>query len=231
MPADHISNDPLWPSKGFVFIVSYGRTGSTLLQAMLQSIDGYFIRGENWNTLFPLYRSYQLARHARVHQGHKPLDPSRPWYGADEIEPEEYGQALAQLFVHQILKPPAGQRVIGFKEIRFINAKGDEFGHFLDFMTRVFAPAKFIFNTRSADDVAKSKWWADLPEEKVRATIAEAESQFSRYMAAHPDICYHARYEDFSQGAQAFAPIFEFLGEPFDEAKAAEVLARQYASW
>ena len=42
------------PKDGFVFVVTYGRSGSTLLQTVLQSIDGYFIRGENTGKFPPM---------------------------------------------------------------------------------------------------------------------------------------------------------------------------------
>ena len=44
-------------SEGFVFVVTYGRSGSTLLQNVLNTIPGYCIRGENANTLAHLAKA------------------------------------------------------------------------------------------------------------------------------------------------------------------------------
>ena len=215
-----------------MFIVSYGRTGSTLLQTILQSIPGYFIRGENWNALYPLYRSVQMVRHAKHHHGRIPIPPSHPWYGSHEMEPDRYSRALVRLFLHEILSPPPGQRVIGFKEIRFHNAKGNDFIQFMNFMARFFAPAKFIFNTRNADEVMQSKWWQNIDPAEARAMIETAEAQFDSYIAEHPDTCYHARYEDFRHDPLGLAPMYDFLGEPFDrDVVEAVMTAKRYASW
>jgi hypothetical protein len=40
--------------KGSVFIVTYGRSGSTLLQSMLQTIPGIHLSGENYGALLKL---------------------------------------------------------------------------------------------------------------------------------------------------------------------------------
>ncbi|WP_308909004.1 sulfotransferase [Pseudokordiimonas caeni] len=206
----------LWPSEGFVFIVSYGRTGSTLLQTVLQSIPGYFIRGENWNTLYPLFRSHVLASHARIHQGSKEIPPHGPWYGADQIDLDRYGLALADLFIREILQPPAGQRVIGFKEIRFGLAQGDEFNHFLDFIARFFKPARFIFNTRNPEEVAVSSWWKDIERSQALQKIADVEARFRGYIESHPETCMHVPYESFNGNPEGLRPMFNFLGEEFD---------------
>jgi hypothetical protein len=49
---------------GYVFIVTYGRSGSTLLQGVLNSIPGYLVRGENRQALRHLRALMQITRTA-----------------------------------------------------------------------------------------------------------------------------------------------------------------------
>ncbi len=61
---------------GYLFIVTYGRSGSTLLQGILNSIPGYLIRGENRAALFHLY---SLREHPRHREGDPdPAEAARP---------------------------------------------------------------------------------------------------------------------------------------------------------
>src|SRR6187397_2659063 len=105
----------------YVFIVAYGRSGSTVLQKILASIDGFHVTGENADALAGLFYSYRSACEAREEQGTEPRrNPGDPWRGADRIDPEHYARTLAQAFVEELIQPPARARMIGFKEVRYI---------------------------------------------------------------------------------------------------------------
>ncbi len=214
-----------YPSEGFVFLVTYGRSGSTLLQTVLQSIDGYFIRGENNNVLLPIYRAYKRIHTARYKHGLKEKEPIRPWYGSDEFSPATFGEKLTGLFLEEVIRAPRGQRVVGFKEIRFHEADED-FEGLLDFMNRFMAPAKFIFNKRNWEDVAKSAWWATMDPDKVRNIVETCDGLYRAYQDAHPDQCITLQYEDYKGRPEALRPLFDFLGEDFDLDKLEAVLGR-----
>ncbi len=55
--------------KGAIFIVCYGRSGSTLLTRVINTIPGACIRGENANALMHLFRVYEAAHRMRYTQG------------------------------------------------------------------------------------------------------------------------------------------------------------------
>ncbi len=211
------------PSEGYIFIVTYGRSGSTVLQSMLQSIDGYFIRGENHNILLSLFQAYKRAHKARYEHGKEALDANQPWYGADEIVPTDFAQSLKDVFVRDILQPPAGARVIGFKEIRFHECGEESFSQYLDFIRDSFAPARFIFNMRGWEAVSQSSWWRNMNPDRVREIVEGCDSLYEAYRAANPDICHIMRYEDFQGNPEGFRGLFEFLSEPFDP-KVAEAI-------
>jgi hypothetical protein len=204
------------PRDGYVFIITYGRSGSTLLQTVLQSIDGYFIRGENNNVLGSLYQAYQQVHSTRLEQGNKEIPPHGPWYGADKLDPDRFAEKLVRLFQEEVLQPPEDARVVGFKEIRFNKGSAEEFVGLLDFISERFKPSKFIFNMRRWERVAQSGWWKQHRQDAVRRTVEKSDRQFLSYAEDHPERCHVMRYEDYAGKPEAFAALFDFLGEPFD---------------
>ena len=49
-------------NKAVVVIITYGRSGSTLLQSLLNSIDGVHISGENGGIINQLYYTYKKIK-------------------------------------------------------------------------------------------------------------------------------------------------------------------------
>ena len=215
-----------------VFIVTYGRSGSTLLQNLLNRFDGTCIRGENNATLSHLVRAWDAVEAAESMRGARwrgvVMEPGQPWYGAEQVDPDSYGRALAASFTREVLRPPAGTRIAGFKEIRHVSREQiDLFPRQMEFMRRFFPDARFVFNTRSHDAVLRSGWWAKMDPDAVRAQLTRAEACFAEAAAAHPDCSLQLRYEDYDANPDGLRPLFEFLGEPFDREMAARVLARR----
>ena len=132
-----------------------------------------------------------------------------------------------QVFLEEVVQPPLDARVVGFKEIRFNEAGPKEFIELLDFIAEQFAPAKFIFNMRRWQDVAKSGWWKNYNPEKVRLEIEKNDRQFKTYAEEHPDNTFLLQYEDYKGKPEKFEPLFDFLGEPFDHEKLVAVTERR----
>ena len=221
------TNNFAMPSEGFVFIVTYGRSGSTMVQNLVNSIPGYEIRGENNNALLPLATSYRAILDAEtmaeMRRRQQPSDQTHPWFGAEKAFPKPYGRQLAQAFVKTVLKPSPGTRVSGFKEIRF-HSDPEKFDIGLDFITEFFDNAKFIFNTRDHDAVSRSGWWARQRPEQVKSVLQRAEALYDAYIAREPDRAIRIHYDDYTGRPEAMKPLFEFLGEPFDEEMVARVM-------
>ena len=144
----------------FVFVVTYGRSGSTLLQSILNSIDGYKICGENFNALYYLYKTCQMVTNTVEKQGRVErngvIGAERGWMGANEVEYKEFVADMLNSFITRVLRPTPETRVLGFKEIRYSELNYDEFHKFLNFISEHFPGAKFIFNKRKPADVAQS---------------------------------------------------------------------------
>lgn len=224
--------------QGHVFVVTYGRSGSTLLQNVLNAIPGYLIRGENENLLWPLVQAWTIARDSgeirarrEARRQNRQPDPRYglqidPWFGAELIEPPELGRALARVFTDEVLKPGPGTRVTGFKEIRF-HLAGERMPSYFDFMLNFFPGSRLVFNTRNLDDVKKSGWWASYDDAAFRAEVGTADAGYRAYAEAHPKRTIVMHYDDYKGRPQAFRRLFDFLGEPFDADRVAEVIGQR----
>ena len=217
-------------AEGYVFVVTYGRSGSTLLQNVLNSIPGYCIRGENADALGMLAKSWHVMETEEAIRGArnsgKTTGPDQPWYGAELVNPPLYGQSLARVFNREVLNLPKGTRVGGFKEIRFGRTAGQFFPS-MQFLRRFFPQAKFVFNTREHASVAKSGWWADMPAEKVKTTLTDTEVLFDKWMETCPKLCLKLHYDDYSGKPEAMRRLFDFLGEEFDLGAVSKVMERK----
>jgi len=207
------------PLNGHVFIVTYGRSGSTLLQSLLNTIDGFQIRGENNNALFHMFKSWSAIKQANPLAGirlkQQPTQADHPWYGGEKVDPDVLGANIARLFTQSVLRPDVGTAVSGFKEIRF-TAHPHNFVAYLEFIDRYFHNSRFIFNTRNHSDVAKSGWWANRDPDEVSAQLTSIEELYRKYIEAHPDQCLSLHYDDYIEDRGKLAVLFDFLGEPLD---------------
>ena len=201
--------------KEYVFIVTYGRSGSTVLQALLNTLPGYQVRGENQNALYPLFQSWKAVAASpdmqRLRRAGDVSDATHPWYGAENTDPDAYRATLCRAFSATILHPGPGIRVSGFKEIRTIPVQPD-FAEYLGFIREGFPNAKFVFNTRDPDKVVRSSWWRAQDPAKLKPMIARTEAAFRRFTTANPDcaICLH--HDDYVADHTRFAPLWRMLG-------------------
>ncbi|MCI5077437.1 sulfotransferase [Oricola sp.] len=214
----------------FVFIVTFGRSGSTLLQGMLNAIDGYCVRGENDGALFHLHRAASGVE--RVHRvwAKAGVVPTNPMFGADQYRPHELERTLVDAFFKDVLNVPAGTRCCGFKEIRHTiqNMKDDAFEAYMDFVERVFPGAAFIFNIRSVDDASKSNWWGKQNPEHAKKVLYNARRRLeNRALKSERSLLFS--YDAWMENPDYARRLFDFLGEPYDAGMVRSVLARKHS--
>ncbi|WP_347312620.1 sulfotransferase [Defluviimonas sp. SAOS-178_SWC] len=206
--------------------MTYGRSGSTLLQKIVQTIpDSHFV-GENHNLIEQIWNTARRAWLIKNTWGREEQPSSHPWYGADKVRPVRFVEGLIDAFIDHILQPPATVRWFGFKEIRY-NAFGDDFPEVLDFMARHFKNAHFIFNSRNAHDVAKSAWWKDWQTEEVVKMVETMDMRFRAYCEAHPETTFHVSYDTLVKDHSVVRALFEKFGEPCDEETYESIFATQ----
>lgn len=225
-----MGDDTFQMPQSFVFIVTYGRSGSTLLQNLLNSLPGYLIRGENDNTVLYLAQAWRAVNksvqiNSRRSRG-TVTDQTSPWFGAELIEAEAYGKALAESFTRHVLQVGEGVRVAGFKEIRFAN-KPKPFWTYLNFLYTCFPNAKFIFNTRDHAAVARSGWWQSRDAEDVAAQLRAAEELYTAYQRKFPRRGYALHYDEYVADPSLLKGLFAFLEEPYDPDLVRSVMDRK----
>jgi hypothetical protein len=212
---------------GYLFVVTYGRSGSTLLQGILNSIPGYLIRGENRAVVYRLYEFHSSLLSARGEFA-RPADlTSRDsWFGIDEYAASLAVSRMRALVLDTVLRPQPDTRVIGFKEIRWWQR---DWQGYLAFMQQLFPGARFVLNTRNHMGVAKSKWWADEPEQAVLAKLAQHEAQLDAMAASLGPNAYRVHYDEYMADPRILAGLFDWLGAPFDLAAIDSVLDMKHS--
>lgn len=211
----------------YLFVVTYGRSGSTLLMRILNSIENYCIRGENAGTLSRIYNVYKSAHLAKSSNLAVQNGVGQPWFGAGDIELEKFTQGLIDSFVQHILRPPEGTHVLGFKEIRYTHKQMTEetFHDYLDFMATNLAPSKFIFNVRDSDQVKQSAWWKKEDPIEVVQMVEDANQRFQTYHESYPEYTHIVNYNEYVESPNSLQSLFEFLGEPFDIDRIQDILS------
>lgn len=213
----------------FVFVVTYARSGSTLLQAILNACPGVAIRGENHNALYHLFRSIRALEETRNLHGLHPQSgqPDNPWAGANAVQLEAYETRVVQSFVNRVLTPAEGTRVTGFKEIRYNRSfiAEPDFAPYMTFLLSRFRDARIVFNMRRDTDVAKSSFVAGQNPAEVRAWVANADARFTRF-AATTDRAMLMRYEDWVKDQGLVHAMLDFLGLDWTEEAVRQVMAR-----
>jgi hypothetical protein len=207
----------------YLFIVTYGRSGSTLLQGILSSIPGYLIRGENGGAAYNLYQFHAVAEHHRTsHPGWK--SSRSAWFGIGGYPTRLALKKLRGLLLATVIRPEKDSRVVGFKEIRWRQSDLDDY---VGFLRAVFPGARFVINTRNLDDVAVSGWWANNSD--VREVLTETEARMLALKERLGDDAYHIHYDDYVHDPGRLRGLFDWLGEEFDESRVKEVMNEKHS--
>ena len=209
----------------YLFVVTYGRSGSTLLQGILSSVPGIQIRGENGGVLQDLFRFHDTATGHRERLSRSaPLPAQHPWWGIDGYPDATAYRDLRILLLDTVLRPDPDTKVVGFKEISWLPERLPEL---LAFTRAVFPGARFLLNTRDLTQVAQSKWWARRPD-----ALAELTTMERRYVEAlEPlgDAAYRVHYDDYVADPTTLRGMFDWLGVEFDEDRVRTVLAVRHS--
>ena len=207
----------------YLFIVTYGRSGSTLLNGVLNSIPGYLIRGENRFVVDYLHKWHRTMQRV-LEDGRKTrLDPRNPFYGVRGYPPQQELVAMRYLVMTTLLRPGPHARVLGFKEIRW---PAQDLDPVIDFIDTLFPRSRYLFNTRNAEDVAKSKWWREARD--PIGQIAKREAHWAEVRKTLGDRAFHVRYDDYIADPESLRSLFEWLGEPFDLDQITKVLQTRH---
>ncbi len=211
--------------RSFLFIVTYGRSGSTLVQGVLNSIPDFSICGENLDALSDLYEFYRKYYNSinTFRSNSMPVDSRNSWY---QVISNEGLKGACSNLLWDLTSKDVFDRVAGFKEIRWKrHMKGDRLSKYLDWLNIVFSPARFIFLTRDLDETCRSKWHAGNPT--CKKDLQAFEAYIHDYMSKHSyQSWFHLDIGKLHGGVnpERFMELFGWLGEDWDRKKIQDVL-------
>lgn len=207
----------------YLFIVTYGRSGSTLLMGLLNQIPGYVIRGENRAALRHLHNYHRILMTERErHSATRSRQTTHPWFGIADVPAQRLTEGVRHLAVSTLLRPDPGTRVTGFKEIRWMQNNLEEH---LTWLQEVFPGARFVINTRKVENVLKSRWWAEGDREKNEIVLREVDQRLRRVATELGAAAFHVHFDDYVADPTALRGLYEWLGEPWDEASVRATMA------
>jgi LPS sulfotransferase NodH len=217
-----------------ILVVTYGRTGSTLLNGVLNSIPGVLVRGENQNMFAGLYQGLLRLRSTRERYAENAHCPTSPFFGTHRLCEQRYVAYARELARDQLVfgssKPVT---VYGFKETRYTRAQLKEdgissLGPYLDFLAEIFPSPAFIVLTREHAAAAASSFWRHVGTAMAHEQMSLFDQDVADWAAPRSDVlCLD--YDEALTGPRPYGRVFDFLGATYDEARVKQVLGTQHS--
>jgi hypothetical protein len=201
---------------GHLFVVAYGRSGSTLVQAVLNAMPGVCVRGENNLAIQHVYRFWRTLRTAQREFGERYDQANQPWHGIAQVDADAAAQAIAAQFDRYVLNAPEDAEWLGFKEIRYHEANDIETADLLSFIDQFFANSRFVFVCREPADVARSSWWRRQQRETAVSLISRLNAEHIRLHKLWPDRSCVIDYDELAENSDEAAKLFTLIGRSYD---------------
>lgn len=150
----------------FLIPISYPRSGSTVIQRVLNTADNIFISGEKLGLINSMYSfvnnmKYMKKDLPKIFDYIDVNDDRNPAFNANNINIDGLIFDLIETIKNRIISPPKEKNTIGWKE-NFISPYElgeDKATEMLMFVSSVFPNCKFILNIRNPKDTANSTVW------------------------------------------------------------------------
>lgn len=213
--------------KKVILIVTIGRTGSTLMRGILNTIDGSMITGENDGLFIKLWESFKCFNETL--EKSKELtcknNPARSWYNP-ELSLDKFLSSLRHTAL-SVLDSNNSYRVVGFKEIRYsgdsINPK--DLGVYLNFLQHtLFEGAYIVFLTRDKEQVVQSQ--------RVNFNIVDTkyiDEFFKCIDSLSGDRRFFIDYSQLNKNSDKLVELFELLDEKYNKKLVDEALELRYS--
>lgn len=212
----------------FVTVVTYGRTGSTVIQAALNALPGVVVRGENYAAMRGLYAYAQSIEETadRHHAG----KPTHPWFGSARLRPPDVLADLRRHVIDTVLRPRGDTRWIGFKEVRYEPGHFASYDLLLDyllFLGKLFPGLRYLVNVRDPAAAARSGWWpGNADAAAVLATtrdwLTDAAGDLTGILG--PGRAALVDYDRWTGRPDVLCAAFASLGLPADESAVRDVV-------
>lgn len=220
-PWSFSSNEPI-----FFAVITYGRSGSTVIKEVLNSLPAARIRGENGGAIAGLGMS---AWSAKKFAG-RPTNSHDPWEGMNEVSANTLRNSLRSVVLKDILGWNENLKYTGFKEIRF-DSRWIPHGRILDWcegMSWLFPNIVFILNTRESNNCAKSGWWTQDPNASAYLdTQRQALMDLHQVLLARNERSFLMKYETWANNPEGFDQLFDKLGIEPNKKALKEIMERK----
>ena len=241
----------------YIFIVSVGRSGSTLLQNLLNAHDNVLIRGENNNFFYYAMLAYQSLLNDEIKGSKNVSKELHPWYGYNYYDQDTFREHIYELGKKYFLGNQDNDlfEFLGFKEIRYFdliesqqslsvckikisNEKvlnpRSQLKELLSFLNITFKPSIFILLTRDENEIVKSKWWnnpdsydKDILKKDIKLFYDEIINISKEKNLQLINIDYKLLKE--KDHKKINEQFFSKLGIKYDKTKAAKILLTEYS--
>lgn len=207
-------------SDNFLLIVTYQRSGSTLLQSILNNHPDFDIKGEVNNALLGIWSAYKSIKTSKIHVNTKKgSDVDWPYYSAESFEEEVFFAKSLQAFIDSCilvngLKKDAflskNISYRGFKEVKY-EEFGEDLHDFLDKVTSLIPNCKIVFNFRELEDVSKSAWNINKNKKNLIDSLKDFEERCVDYYSKNKKKCYLLNYDSYINDPSKLIDLFSFL--------------------
>lgn len=191
----------------FIFVVTFGRSGSTLVQGLLNTMPRTLVRGENGFYVAHLFRASAAAEDLweQRHDGARAKNVVSAFYGIRFSRPERFVKSFRALILANLFGPEdrtAYDRV-GFKEVHWHQIEPDETEAFFTWFEKVFPGARYILNTRDMEAAAGSGFWQRRDADANVAAMARVLEIQQFLRETRPDQVIETRYEEITSDDDA----------------------------
>ena len=215
----------------FLTIVTFGRSGSTALQAVLNAHPDTIIRGENYGAIRGIqdYVESIAAAADRHHAG----KPHHPWFGTARLDPVAVLADQRRHVIDFLLRPKPTTRWSGFKEVRYEVghiADADALANHLLFVNTLLPGMRFLVNVRDPQAAAGSGWWSAHPDARgalvqTIANLQEATRTLKSVLG--PGRAVLIEHDRWATDSQVVVDALAELGFPVDASIVRATLAEQ----
>ncbi|MDH2415148.1 sulfotransferase [Nocardioides sp. CER19] len=190
----------------YLFVVTFGRSGSTLVQGLLNAMPGTLVRGENGLFVHDLYRASAAAEaYSAEHTKHRSKHVTSAFYGVRWLRREPFVKATRQIADDVLLgtQSPGAVRRIGFKEVLWHRITPEETTDFFDWFEEAFPGARYILNTRDPEAASRSGFWQHAEPGEAEMAIARVREIQDYLLETRPDRTFVTRYESLTSDDRA----------------------------
>ena len=217
-----------------ILLCCTGRSGSTTLQQIINTIPNSNICGENYgaiNSLLLFYKKVKQTTFIQVPGNKKPFSYDtivsrgiKPaWYNSynlDEIK------NITRHMIIRMFKKTNKTNLWGFKEIRYDSGNILLIKEFKE----IFPETKVIIQIRENVEVqSKSSWYKNVPNSKEELILLNKE--LYNFYSDNKDYCYFTTFEKMFDMTN-LKNIFEFINckQDFNKQKIQEILSNELKS-